>query len=82
MPTSNDQVTNANAEFKSLLADLRGHRESAFVIRLVESLVKLTGSEEDAAEIEAANRPDPIEAQRAALRAKAQELLQTASSLQ
>lgn len=76
-----DQVATANKELKALLADLRGHRESAFTIRLVESLVKLTGNEQDAADIEAANKPDPIEAQRQALRDKAAELLRAANTL-
>lgn len=79
--TQAETVDNANGELKALLADLRGHRENAFVIRLTEILVKLTGDEEDAKAIEDAHKPDPIEAQRQALRDKAAELLKAANTL-
>lgn len=76
-----DQVGKCNTELKSLLSDLKGHRESAFIIRLTESLVKLTGSPDDAAAIEKANAPDPREVQRQAMLAKAAELTQAANAL-
>jgi len=75
------QVEKCNSELKSILEDMKGARHDPFLIRVTESLVKLTGSPEDAAAIEEANAPDPKEVKRKELAAQIAALQKQAASL-
>lgn len=78
---NSSQVENANKELKSLLADLKGARHDPFLIRAVQSLVKLTGTPDDAKAIEEENGPSPEEQKKAELKAQMEALQKQLDSL-
>lgn len=52
-------VSTVNAELKAMREEAANHRENPRIIQLMDSLIKLTNSEEDNAELEAAKEPAP-----------------------
>lgn len=56
-------VTEVNADLKAQLSDLKGHRENPRIIKLVETLIRLTNSEDDNEAMDEA-APDPKEIRR------------------